>query len=149
MSYVILRFKKEKGASATGIERHHERKKEEYISNPNIQTDKSYLNYHLIKPELSYQDEIDKRIEEAGCTPKNDSVRFIDTVITASPIFFHNKSKEEVKAFFYHALAFMASKIELKNIFTAVIHLDETTYHMHLCFTPITKDNRLSAKEIS
>ena len=29
-----------------------------------------------------------------------------------------------------------------------LVHLDETTPHMHLCFVPLTKDNRLSAKEI-
>jgi hypothetical protein len=29
-----------------------------------------------------------------------------------------------------------------------VVHLDEKTPHMHLCFTPITEDGRLSAKEI-
>jgi len=34
------------------------------------------------------------------------------------------------------------------NIFSAVVHIDEKTPHMHLCFTPITKDGRLSAKEI-
>ena len=29
-----------------------------------------------------------------------------------------------------------------------MVHLDETTPHMHLCFVPLTKDGRLSAKEI-
>jgi len=39
-------------------------------------------------------------------------------------------------------------KIGKENIFTAVVHLDEKTPHMHLCFTPITQDGRLSAKDI-
>ena len=34
------------------------------------------------------------------------------------------------------------------NIFSAVVHMDEKTPHLHLCFTPITEDGRLSAKEI-
>jgi len=34
------------------------------------------------------------------------------------------------------------------NIFAAVVHMDEKTPHMHLCFTPITNDGRLCAKEI-
>lgn len=29
-----------------------------------------------------------------------------------------------------------------------MVHMDEKTPHMHLCFTPITKDGRLSATEI-
>ena len=35
-----------------------------------------------------------------------------------------------------------------ENIFSAVVHLDEKTPHMHLGVVPITKDGRLSAKEI-
>ena len=30
----------------------------------------------------------------------------------------------------------------------AVVHMDEKTPHMHLCFVPLTEDGRLSAKEI-
>lgn len=42
----------------------------------------------------------------------------------------------------------MKSKIRPEIIFSAVIHLDEKTPHMHLCFVPLTEDNRLTAKEI-
>lgn len=31
---------------------------------------------------------------------------------------------------------------------SATVHMDEKTPHMHLCFAPLTEDNRLSAKEI-
>lgn len=31
---------------------------------------------------------------------------------------------------------------------SAVVHMDEKTPHMHLCFVPLTEDKRLSAKEI-
>ena len=31
---------------------------------------------------------------------------------------------------------------------SAVVHMDEKTPHMHLCFVPLTEDGRLSAKEI-
>ena len=43
---------------------------------------------------------------------------------------------------------FIKKSIVPENIFSAVIHLDEKTPHMHLCFVPLTKDNRLCAKEI-
>ena len=42
----------------------------------------------------------------------------------------------------------MKSKIRPEMIFSAIIHLDEKTPHMHLCFVPLTEDNRLTAKEI-
>ena len=73
---------------------------------------------------------------------------FVDTLITASPEFFTGRSRREVQAYFTEAAAFMERKVGRGNIFSAVVHMDEKTPHLHLCFTPITKDRRLSAKEI-
>ena len=42
----------------------------------------------------------------------------------------------------------MKKEVGEQNIISAIVHMDEKTPHMHLCFTPITEDNRLSAKEI-
>ena len=42
----------------------------------------------------------------------------------------------------------MKLKIRPDMIFSAVVHLDEKTPHLHLCFVPLTDDNRLTAKEI-
>ena len=42
----------------------------------------------------------------------------------------------------------MADKVGKQNIISAVVHREEKTPHMHLSFCPITKDNRLSAKDI-
>ena len=53
-----------------------------------------------------------------------------------------------MQAYFTEAAAFMERKVGRGNIFSAVVHMDEKTPHLHLCFTPITKDRRLSAKEI-
>ena len=142
-----MRFKKMKGG-AGALEAHHERKKEKYASNPDIDAAKSKYNFHIVQPVTSYKRESDGRIESAGCKTRKDSVRFVDTLITASPDFFKGKKREEVKAFFQAAVDFLSKKIGKGNIFAAVVHLDEKTPHMHLCFTPITKDGRLTAKEI-
>lgn len=42
----------------------------------------------------------------------------------------------------------MNTQLDSKHIISAVVHLDEQTPHMHLSFVPLTKDQRLSAKEI-
>lgn len=73
---------------------------------------------------------------------------FVDTLITASPEFFEGRSRKDIQAYFSEAVAFMEKKIGKGNIFSAVVHMDEKTPHLHLCFTPITEDGRLSAKEI-
>ena len=148
MASVILRFSKQKGNPATKIEAHHERTKEEYKSNPDIDTSNSKNNIHLIAPQMRYKAEVDKRIKESGCRVRKDSTRFVDTLITASPAFFWDMTHEKMVEYFQRAVDFIKSKIRPDMIFSAVVHLDEKTPHLHLCFVPLTKDNRLTAKEI-
>ena len=146
--HAILRFEKRKAGSAGALEAHHERTKEQYASNPDIDTSRSRDNFHIIRPTQKYLREIDRRIRAAGCRTRKDSTMFVDTLITASPEFFTDRSRREVQAYFTEAAAFMERKVGRGNIFSAVVHMDEKTPHLHLCFTPITKDGRLSAKEI-
>jgi hypothetical protein len=134
--------------SAGALEAHHERTKEKYASNPDIDITRSKNNFHIIQPEQKYRREINDRIKAAGCRIRKDSTMFVDTLITASPEFFEGRNKKEIKAFFVEAVDFMERKIGKGNIFSAVVHMDEKTPHLHLCFTPITEDGRLSAKEI-
>lgn len=153
MPYAILRFEKRKGGPASALEKHHERKKERYASNPDIDSRRSHLNYHLVEPRLKYYGEIQTRIEKAQrenpkCKVRKDSVKFIDTVVTASPEFLAAMKPEEVRRYFERALKFLQQEVGARNIFSAVVHMDERNPHMHLCFVPLTKDNRLSAKEI-
>ena len=146
--YAILRFAKYKGPEIGRIEAHDERTKTEYASNPDIDTSRSRLNFHLVKPHRSYRAEAEKQIAEAGCRARKDSVRVVETLITASPEFFQGKKPREVKEFFEYALAFIQEKQTPETIISAVVHVDEKTPHMHLCFVPLTVDGRLSAKDI-
>lgn len=144
MPYAILRFEKRKGGPASALEKHHERKKERYASNPDIDSSRSHLNYHLVEPRLKYYGEIQTRIEKAQrenpkCKVRKDSVKFIDTVVTASPEFLAAMSPEEVRRYFERALKFLQQEVGARNIFSAVVHMDERNPHMHLCFVPLTK----------
>ena len=146
--YAILRFAKYKGPEIGRIEAHDERTKTEYGSNPDVDTSRSRLNFHLVKPRRSYRAEAEKQISKAGCRARKDSVRVVETLITASPEFFANKKPKEVKEFFAYALEFIQKKQSPETIISAVVHVDEKTPHMHLCFVPLTEDKRLSAKDI-
>ena len=146
--YAILRFAKYKGPTISRIEAHNERTKEFYASNPDIKTELSKYNFHLVKPNGKYRAEADGLIREAGCKARKDSVRMVETLITASPEFFSGKKPGEVRAFFEYALEFLKTKQAAETIVSAVVHVDEKTPHMHLCFVPITADGRLSAKDI-
>ena len=146
--YAILRFAKYKGPEIGHIESHNERTKEKYASNPDIDTSRSHLNFHLVSPERKYRAEAEKQIAEAGCRTRSDSVRVVEALVTASPEFFKGKKKAEVRAYFNEALDFIQKHQSKDTIISAVVHMDEETPHMHLCFVPLTEDKRLSAKEI-
>jgi hypothetical protein len=149
MSYAILRFAKRKAGGVASAERHNERRKDEYKSNPDIDTSRSGDNYHLVAPpDCRYSDFIKERIAEVGCKTRKDSVTMVETLITASPEFMEQMDEREERAFFAHAVDFIKETIGEDNIISAVVHKDEKTPHLHLCFVPITKDGRLSAKEI-
>ena len=146
--FAILRFAKYKGPEISNIEAHNERTKENYASNPDIDKSRSHLNFHLITPEQKYRAEAERQIKDAGCRTRSDSVRVVEALVTASPEFFKGKKKGEVKAYFQEALDFIQQHQDPKTIISAVVHMDEKTPHMHLCFVPLTADGRLSAKEI-
>lgn len=144
----MKRFAKYKGPEIGYIESHNERTKEKYASNPDVDTSRSHLNFHLVTPQRKYRAEAEKQIAEVGCRTRSDSVRVVEALVTASPEFFKGKKKSEVKAYFQEALGFIREHQDPKIIISAVVHMDEKTPHMHLCFVPLTKDGRLSAKEI-
>ena len=139
--HAILRFEKHKGHPAGPLEAHHERKKEQYASNPDIDTSRSKYNFHIVKPDGRYYHFIQSRIEQARCRTRKDSTRFVDTLITASPEFFKGKSPKEIAAYFQRAADFLIDRVGRENIVSAMVHMDEKTPHLHLVFVPLTKDN--------
>lgn len=67
--HAILRFEQHKGNPARPLEAHHERQKEQYASNPDLDTSRSKYNFHIIKPEgRVFQEQAPKR--DTGVFPK-------------------------------------------------------------------------------
>jgi len=147
MPYAILRFQKRKAGSVAACERHNERKKDAYKSNPDIAMERSKENYHLVSPpKYTYKKEINRMVREVGCKVRRDSVMMVETLITASPEFMNSLPPAEQKEYFKVALDFIAERVGRQNILSAVVHMDEKTPHMHLSFCPITPEGKLSAK---
>ena len=147
MAYAILRFAKHKGGASKALSAHHERTKDSYASNPDIDLSRTAQNFHLVTPRWSYEQEIKHRIQTAGCRVRKDSVKFVDTLVTVSPEF-AKAHEAEMPEYFRWAFDFLKERVGEENIISAVVHMDEKTPHMHLCFVPLTRDKRLSAKEI-
>ena len=146
--YAIMRFAKYKGPEITNIEAHNERRKEKYASNPDVDQSRSKYNFHLVEPSQQYRVEAERQISAAGCRTRTDSIRVVEVLFTATPDFFKEKNRAEVKAFFTEVLRFFEKQQAKETILSAVVHMDEKTPHMHLSFVPLTADGRLSAKDI-
>ncbi len=147
-NYAIMRIEKRKLGAVGRIERHHERKKTEYKSNPDIDLERTRFNYYLKEPTGSYRNMVLENIKAAGAKKRKDSVVLQDCFIGATPEWIRPKLPETQRLYFETAFKFFAETFGKDNIISAVVHMDEATPHMHLCFVPITKDNRLSSKDL-
>lgn len=147
-NYAIMRIEKRKLGAVGRIGKHNERQKAEYKSNPDIDPERTRLNYHLKEPDGSYREMVLDRIRESGAKLRKDSVVLQDCFIGATPEWIRSKPPETQRDYFETAFRFFEETFGRENIISAVVHMDEATPHMHFCFIPITRDNRLSSKEL-
>ena len=147
--YEFFHFEKYKRPAVSKIKSHHERTKEKYASNPDIDPERKSLNYHLIEPADSYNKVISQQVKDAGCRTRKDSVWMLEAFFTASPEFFKGKKKREIREFFEECIKFLEQHQSRDTFISAVVHMDEKTPHMHLSFVPLTEDKRLAAKDIT
>lgn len=157
MSYGIIRVQKFTSGSVKGIEIHNKREKNTSHSNPDIDFNKSENNYSLIDYDKniddknkSYNKKIKERISELNFTRKvrKDAIVMCECLVTSDENFFNGISKDKQKEFFQKSYNWIKERYGEKNIISAIVHLDEKTPHMHIDFIPITKDNRLCAKDL-
>lgn len=145
MSHAIIRNAKYKMANMQSISRHNERQNLNY-GNEDIDTDKKDLNYHLKEPqENSYEKEFERLKEKnqlkgnLRLTGKKQSNVACEFLITSDNDFFKKIGQAETKRYFEEAYKFACDKCGEKNIISAVVHMDETTPHMHLTYIPVVK----------
>lgn len=143
-------MEKYKRGDIVGIERENERD-ENYKSTKNPQIDKlrTHLNYHTLPYEKKYLSFIDERIKELAPKRKikDDAVLITSFILGSDKEFFDGISPEAQKQFFDDCTEFFAERYGKENIVSAVVHLDESTPHLHFNLMPVT-DGRLCAKEL-
>ncbi len=140
MSYAIIRNIKYKSENLKLAYRHNERRNKNY-SNPDIDVDKSYLNYSIKSPQYSYEKEFERIRKEYNLKGQIKVVSNIacEYIITSDNEFFDTIGEQEIKRYFETAYKFVS---EYKNlgeqyIMSAKVHMDERTPHMHLVFLPV------------
>ena len=143
-------MEKYKRADVVGIERENERD-ENYKStrNPQIDKSKTSLNYHTVPYEKKYLAFIDERIKQLSPKRKiKDAAVLITSFILGSDKeFFDRITAEQQKQFFADCTDFFSERYGKENVVSAVVHLDESTPHLHFNLMPVT-NGRLCAKEL-
>ena len=143
-------MEKYKRGDIVGIERENERD-ENYKSMKNPQIDKSrtHLNYHTLPYEKKYLSFIDERIKKLAPKRKikDDAVLITSFILGSDKEFFDGISPETQKQFFDDCTEFFAERYGKENVTSAVVHLDESTPHLHFNLMPVT-GGRLCAKEL-
>ncbi len=151
MSYAVARMQKMKSGNLGGAYRHNERIFENH-SNKDIDPEKTHLNYELTDRDRSipYDRQIKQYINDNKISKRalrKDAVLCNEWIITSDKAFFENMSPDQIKNFFETAKNFFAERYGNSNIAYAMVHLDESTPHMHLGLVPM-QNGKLSSKAL-
>ena len=130
------------------VERENERDENYNSDNPQIDHVRTKGNYRLVSSYGTYTEFINNRLRELNLSPRKDAVVMNSFVVGSDKTFFDGLAKVEQYNFFSDCYKFFAERYGEENIISAVVHLDETTPHMHLNLMPITSDGRLCSKQL-
>ena len=131
------------------VEQENERDENYRASNPQIDCRRTGGNYHIVKRQRSYTQFINDKIAALDLPTKvrKDAVLMCSFVVGSGGAFFKNLSLQEQEKFFAECTHFFAERYGECNIISAVVHMDETTPHLHLNLIPIA-NGRLCAKNL-
>jgi cell division protein FtsB len=147
MGYAVLHLEKTSGTD-TGMSAHIERT----ISPKNADPSRTHLNKELVQFPEEVNNRtlaIQHRLENAGITRKigKNQVRAIRILLTGSPEDMKRiESTQGLNDWCRDNLEWLRKTYGNDNIVSAVLHLDETTPHIHATMIPITTGERRKAK---
>lgn len=147
--YSIIRKQSHKKTSITAVNNHNMR----LVSEENVDPTKSHLNRILIGSD-NIRNDVMGYIKTNDIKIRNkDTVIFNEFILTASPeFFFHKDGKKKTKSEYKSDLNdWVKTQLEYLQkgeygvCVNAILHLDESTPHIHAISLPI-KDNKLNNK---
>ena len=141
--YCIMRMEKRKKQDISGLQREATKTATEY-------NNKVVPGMDVYNQELQHSDDwladMQREIDTAGARTRSNSVVARDTIYTASPEFFKLHDTQTIDKFFQDCLDYHRQRYG--HVVSAIVHYDEQTPHMHIMSVPLTRDGRLSAREI-
>lgn len=162
MGFAVLHIEKGTAGKAGGLGCHIDRTKKVLNADPKLS--EKNLFYHLgengriyvygdFQNRRSLQERIDRRIGEGykrKTAIRKDAVTHLNIVLTGS----HEEMKaigedpERLTQWMNENFRFVCERFGGKNVVDFTLHMDERTPHVHCVVVPLTKDGRLSAKEV-
>lgn len=150
MSFAICRMQKMKSHDLKGMQFHNQRERESR-TNPDIDPERTKLNYDLVNAHhIDYNQQVKEIIESQKTgtrKTRKDAVLVNELVITSDRDFFDKLSPGEEKRFFEESFKLFSERYGEQNVAYAMIHVDEKTPHMHLGIVPM-RDGKLQGKNV-
>jgi hypothetical protein len=146
MSYAIMRVSKHKSArSIGGMGRHANRTR----TTPNADPDRygrcatytpasGWVSWKNAQPP-NLAKQFNERLDDfkaRGGKVRTDSVLAVELMLSASPDFFAGAKKEQFNEWIGRNVQWLNETFGKENILQVVLHLDETTPHLHAFFVP-------------
>lgn len=147
MSYIVLHMDKFKNEAVRGIQSHNLRERKSH-SNPDIDPQRRAENYELHEgASANYTEAIQSRIDDLLLTKavRHDAVRMCGLIVSSDRDFFSRLGPKETRRFFEESKAFLTGFVGKENVLSEMVHMDETTPHMHFLHVPVI-NGRLNAK---
>lgn len=139
-NFAVVRFAKLKTTGQMSASASHNFRKEQPT---NADPTKAHLNEELIELESkNYVEAFKKKIEEHGITPRQDSVKMLEVMMT----FTGEDEKMDLEEWKKRSVEWVNNYFGKNNVVSAVYHGDESSPHIHAVVVPIV-DGRLYASE--
>lgn len=150
-STLALHITKHKNGTR-GQQRHNERKEGQKHSNRRIDPTRTKDNVWLTPDDgRTFNERIESILEEnytGKRKVRSTAVKMCEITVQIGGDLAENGTEEEQVEALKQAFEELQETYGEKNIVSAVIHVDETTPHLHFDFVPITKKGGLSAREV-
>ncbi|HBT4835980.1 TPA: hypothetical protein MB357_005327 [Klebsiella variicola subsp. variicola] len=142
--YAIIRAEKTKRSGIAGKNSHNMRLRE----TPNADPKRKDLNEILIGTG-DLKTDLQNRIDETNAFIRNkETVVSTELILTASPEFFEKNDPKKNREWVDEQVNFLKSEYG-DNCINAVLHLDETTPHIHAFITPIVENEKNNRMEFN
>lgn len=137
-----------KAGQICGLDKHNRRLNENYISNPDINMERSRQNRIYIEPKKTLYQDCKEQIEQRVVARGGRITKASNWICEAVFSYADDLPPERLDEYNALIIKYMNARFN-NNVISAVCHLDEGGLpHLHLDILMITEDNRLSAKTL-